>query len=249
MNKRKINIVIMGSQGSGKGTQAKKLIDEYDLQHLETGDRLRRLAKENTKLGKMVDTIINKNGEFVPWSIVREILDEAMDGFDKERGIIFDGTPRRMEEVHYWEEKFEEINSKFDFIFFIKLSEEESIRRISSRRICQENGHPLIFGKDVHSEKDKCPICGSAIYQREDDTLDKVKKRLAWSKEILGPVIEYYRQKGMLTEINGLGSVDDIYKEIKGHIEQKYEDKKTHPQPVHPRHRPRSRHRLRLHGE
>jgi adenylate kinase len=211
----------MGSQGSGKGTQAKMLIDEYDLQHLETGAILRKMAKEDTKLGHMIDTLINKNGEFVPWSIVREILDETIDGFDKERGVIFDGTPRRMEEVHYWEEKFQEIHSKFDFIFFIKLSEEESIRRISSRRLCQESGHPLIFGKDVMSEDDKCPVCGSAIYQREDDALSKVKKRLAWSKEILGPVIEHYRSHGMLTEIDGTGTIPEIFQEIRNHIEKK----------------------------
>ncbi|MFA7169585.1 MAG: nucleoside monophosphate kinase [Candidatus Paceibacterota bacterium] len=221
MNQKKVNIVIMGSQGSGKGTQAQMLIKEYNLQHLETGAILRKLAKEDTKLGKMIDIIINKNGEFVPWSIVREILDRTIDGFDKERGIIFDGTPRRIEEVHYWEEKFEEIHSKFDFIFFIKLSEEESLRRISSRRICKEHGHSLIFGKDVQREDDKCPICGSAIYQREDDTPEKVIKRLAWSREILGPVIEYYKEKGLLTEIDGSGEVEDVFQLIKNCINQK----------------------------
>jgi len=221
MNKRNLKIVIMGSQGCGKGTQAKRLIDEYDLRHLETGGMLRKLAKEDSKLGKMIDDIINKNGEFVPWSIIRELLDKEMDTYDRSRGIIFDGTPRRLEEVHYWEEKFDELDTTgFDFIFFIKLSEEESIKRISSRRLCTENGHSLIFGKDVHSEEDKCPVCGSSIYQREDDTLEKVKKRLAWSKEILGPVIEYYKEKGMLTEIDGSGTIDEIYSEIKSHIEK-----------------------------
>lgn len=219
MNK-KINIVIMGSQGSGKGTQAKKLIDEYNLQHLETGGLLRKLAREDSKLGRIVDTIINKNGEFVPWSIVRELLDEFMDQADPERGIIFDGTPRRLEEVHYWEEKFQEVHSKFDFIFFIKLSEEESIRRISSRRLCRQHGHSLIFGKDVRAENDKCPFCGSDIFLREDDAPEKVQKRLAWTREILGPVIEYYRTKGMLTEIDGSGTIEDIYQEIKSHIEK-----------------------------
>lgn len=219
MNK-KINVVIMGSQGSGKGTQAQMLINEYNLQHLETGAILRKLAREDTKLGRMIDTIINKNGEFVPWSIIREILDEAMDDFDRERGIIFDGTPRRMEEVQYWEEKLHEVHSKFDFIFFIKLSEEESLRRISSRRVCRENGHSLILGKDVQEENEKCPICGSAIYQREDDTPEKVAKRLAWSREILGPVIEHYRENGMLTEIEGNRSIEEIYKEIKKYIDK-----------------------------
>ena len=209
----------MGSQGSGKGTQAKLLAKEYNLQHLETGGILRKIAQEDTKVGKMIDTLINKNGEFVPWSIVREVLDEAMDSMDLKRGIIFDGTPRRIEEVHYWEEKFQEIHSKFDFLFFIKLSEEESLRRISSRRLCRENGHSLIFGKDVRSEEGKCPICGSAIYQREDDTPEKVMKRLAWSKEILTPVIEYYKEKGILVEIDGSGTVEEIFQEIKGHID------------------------------
>lgn len=221
MEQRKINVVIMGSQGSGKGTQAKLLIEKYNLQHLETGAILRRIAQEDTKLGHMIDELINKNGEFVPWSIVREILDEAMDDFDPQRGIIFDGTPRRLEEVHYWEEKFQEIHSRFDFIFFIKLSEEESLRRISSRRACTANGHPLIFGKDVQQESDKCPVCGSAICQREDDTPEKVLKRLAWSREILGPVIEYYRAQGTLTEIDGSGTVEEIFREIQNHIEKK----------------------------
>lgn len=209
----------MGSQGSGKGTQAKLLVKEYDLQHLETGGILRKIAKEDTKVGRMIDTLVNKAGEFVPWSIVREVLDEAMDSMDMKKGIIFDGTPRRLEEVHYWEEKFQEIHSKFDFLFFIKLSEEESIRRISSRRLCKENGHSLIFGKDVHGEDDKCPVCDSDIYQREDDTPEKVMKRLAWSKEILGPVIAYYKEKGILVEIDGSGTVEEIFKEIKGHID------------------------------
>jgi adenylate kinase len=221
MNKRKINIVIMGSQGCGKGTQAKKLIEAYDLQHLETGAILRKMAQGDTKIGKVIDDIINKNGEFVPWSIVREVLDEAMDSVDKNKGIIFDGTPRRMEEVHYWDERFEESpHWKFDFIFFIRLPEEESVKRLSSRRVCA-NEHLLIFGKDVHAEIDKCPICGSPIHQREDDTPEKIKKRLAWSKEILGPVVEYYQERGMLTEINGLGSIDDIFNEIKSHIDKK----------------------------
>lgn len=219
MNQKKINVVIMGSQGSGKGTQAKLLLKEYDLQHLETGAILRKIAQEDTKVGRMIDTLINKNGEFVPWSIVREVLDEAMDAMDPEKGVVFDGTPRRIEEVHYWEEKFQEINSKFDFIFFIKLSEEESLRRISSRRVCRENSHSLIFGKDVHGENDKCPICGSAIYQREDDAPEKVMKRLAWSREILGPVIEYYKEKGILVEIDGSGTIEEIFAEIKNHID------------------------------
>lgn len=210
----------MGSQGSGKGTQAKLLLQEYGLQHLETGAILRKIAQEDTKVGKMIDILINKSGEFVPWSIVREILDEAIDGMDPTKGIVFDGTPRRLEEVHYWEERFAATHAKFDFIFFIKLSEEESLRRISSRRICRENSHPLIFGKDVQREDDRCPICGSEIYQREDDTPEKVMKRLAWSREILGPVIAYYKEKGMLTEIDGSGTVEEIFAEIKSHIDK-----------------------------
>ncbi|MDD3190380.1 MAG: nucleoside monophosphate kinase [Candidatus Pacebacteria bacterium] len=218
MNKRNIGVIIMGSQGSGKGTQAKLIAQEYDLQHLETGGILRNIAKEDSEIGNVVNDLINKKGEFVPWEIVKDVLNETVEDFDPERGIVFDGTPRRMEEVSYWEKKLQELGRRFDFIFFIRLPGEESIRRISSRRICEKGGHPLIMGKDVQSDEDKCPICGGDIYRREDDAPEKVLKRLTWSKEILGPVIEHYKEKGKLVEIDGTGSIQEVFEKIKKYI-------------------------------
>jgi adenylate kinase len=222
MQKRNINVVVMGAQGSGKGTQARLIAKEYNLEHFETGGMLRNIAKEDSDLGRIVDGLINKKGEFVPWDVFEKILDQKVDELDPDRGVVFDGTPRRMEEVLFWNEKLPQVGREFDFIFYIKLTEEESISRISSRRMCKENNHTLILGKDVYSDSDKCPICGSEIYQREDDMPEKVLKRLAWNNEILNPVLDYYREQGSLIEIEGYASIEDVFKNIKKHIEDKY---------------------------
>lgn len=214
--------MILGAQGSGKGTQAKLIAKEYNLEHFETGGILRNIAKEDSDLGRIVDGLINKKGEYVPWDVFEDILDREVGRLNPEKGIVLDGTPRRMEEVSFWEKKLPEIGRKFDFVFYISLTKEESISRISSRRLCKDNGHPLIMGKDVTSDSDRCPICGSEIYQREDDMPEKVLNRLAWNEKILGPVIEHYKSTGELVEINGYDSIENIFKNIRKHIEDKY---------------------------
>jgi adenylate kinase len=216
--KKNINIIIMGPQGSGKGTQARLLARKYDLQIFETGNVLRSIAKQNTKLGKKIDEIINKKGQFVPWELLRKVIDQQTKNFDKSKGIIFDGTPRRIEEVKYWENKLKQINRKINYIFYISISEEESVKRLSSRKLCKENEHPLIVGKDIKEEDTKCPICGSEIYRREDDTPEKIANRLKWSRRLLDPVIKYYKNKGMLTKINGKQSIEEVHKEIVNYI-------------------------------
>ncbi len=214
-----MNIVIMGAQGSGKGTQARLLAKEYGLDYFETGDLLRKIAKEDSDLGRTIDDLINKKGQFVPWKNFRQILNAEADKMDFDKGIIFDGTPRRMEEVFFWEEKLEDLGRDFDLIFYINLDKEESLKRIASRIMCK-NKHNLILGKNVQSEDDLCPICGKEIEKREDDSMEKVLKRLEWNAEILGPVIEHYRKEGTLIEIDGKRGVDKVYKDIKSYIDK-----------------------------
>lgn len=209
----------MGPQGSGKGTQARMMAEEYNLQVFETGSVLREIANQDTEVGKKIDEIINKKGQFVPWDLMkREVFDWGVGKLDKNRGIIFDGTPRIIKEIEYWNEKLPILNRKIDYVFYVDISKEESIKRISSRKLCRKNGHPLIVGKDITEEETKCPICGSEVYRREDDVPKKVLNRLEWSEKLLSPVIEYYEKKNMLIEINGEQSIEDVFGEIVGHI-------------------------------
>ena len=214
--KKNIDIIIMGPQGSGKGTQARMLAEKFDLQIFETGSVLREIASQNTEVGRKIDEIINKKGQFVPWDLMKkEVFDWGISKLDKNRGIVFDGTPRIVKEIEYWNEK---LDRKIDYVFYVDISKEESVKRLSVRKQCRENKHLLIVGKDLKEEDLKCPVCGSEVYRREDDTPEKILKRLEWNKELLSPVIKYYEDKNMLIKINGEQSVKEVFGEIVGYI-------------------------------
>ena len=205
----------MGPQGSGKGTQARMLMEKYDLEIFETGAVLRDIAKQDTEIGGKINEIINIKGELVPWDFMKEeILGQKLDELDKDKGIIFDGTPRIMEEAEFWNKKLKEVGRNIDYVFYVDISKEESIKRISSRKLCKKSGHPLTVGKNITEGDKKCPICGSEIYRREDDTPEKVLNRLEWSEKLLSPVIEYYEKKNMLIKINGERGVGEVFEEI-----------------------------------
>jgi len=220
--KRNINIIMMGPQGSGKGTQVRMLAEKFGLQIFEVGSVLREIANEDTEVGRQINDIVNVRGDIVPWGFIKEkILGQKINEFDEERGIIFDGTPRILEEAEFWEKKLGEINRKIDYTFYLSVPKEESIKRLSIRKLCKKNGHLLIVGKDLKEEDTLCPICGSEVYRREDDTPEKILKRLHWSKELIAPVLEYYKNKGMLTEIDGNNTVELVQQEILGKILEK----------------------------
>jgi len=220
--KKNINIIIMGPQGSGKGTQVRMLAEKFGLQIFETGSILREIASGDTEIGREINDIINVKGDIVPWGLMKEkILGQKVDEFDKDRGIIFDGTPRILEETEFWEKKFKEVNRKIDYVFYLKVPKEESIKRLSMRKLCRKNNHPLIVGKDLKEEDTECPICGSEVYRREDDTPEKILKRLQWSEELIVPVIEYYKNKGLLMDIDGNNTIEVVNQEILGKILEK----------------------------
>ncbi|MCK4592170.1 nucleoside monophosphate kinase [Candidatus Parcubacteria bacterium] len=217
--KKNIDIIIMGPQGSGKGTQARMLAEKFDLQIFETGAIIRNIAKQDTDTGRKINEITNIKGDIIPWSFMKEkILGQKLNELDQDKGIIFDGTPRIMEEAEFWSEKLRKVGRNIDYVFYVDISKEESVKRLSIRKQCREGGHSLIVGKDVKEEETKCPICGSEVYRREDDTPEKILNRLEWSKKLLSPVIEYYESKNMLIKINGEQSAEGVFEEIIGYI-------------------------------
>ena len=210
----------MGPQGSGKGTQARMLAEKFDLQIFETGSVLRKIASQDTEIGRRINEIMHVKGNIIPWDIMKEkILGQKLDELDENRGIIFDGTPRIIEEAEFWEKKLKEVNRKIDYVFYINIPKERSVKRLSVRKLCRKNNHPLIVGKDIKEEDTECPICGSEVYRREDDTPEKILKRLQWSKELLSPVIEYYKNKGLFIEINGDNTIEEVNQEVLGKME------------------------------
>lgn len=209
-----MNIIVLGPQGSGKGTQAEKLAKKYHLEHIEMGKFLREVAKTDTELGKHIHETINIQGKLVDDKTLKKVLHVKLADLPRERGIIFDGVPRRKDQLEYFEAAMSEFGRKIDAVINIDIPEEESIKRISKRRICRKNQHPLIMGTDIKSEKDKCPLDGSDIFQRIDDTPERIKVRLGiYHKDTKG-VIDYYKQKGLLIEVDGTPSIEEVFESI-----------------------------------
>lgn len=209
-----MNIVVLGPPGSGKGTQAELLAKKYNLEHIDMGKYLREVAKLNTPLGRKIHEIINVQRLPVDADILKKVLHVKIQDIPREQGIVFDGVPRKKDQLKYFEEAMKEFGRKVDAVVYINISEDESIDRVSRRWTCKKNEHVLIMGKDIQSDKDKCPICGSEIFQRMDQTIEATKKRYGWFREETLPVIEYFRKKGILIEVDGAPTIEEVQNDI-----------------------------------
>ncbi|HOW60747.1 MAG TPA: nucleoside monophosphate kinase [Candidatus Moranbacteria bacterium] len=208
-----MNLIIFGPQGCGKGTQAEKISEKYNLVHIETGNIFRKIGRENTSLGKKI-SILNEKKEMIPDEIMVEVLGNELKKVPAEKGIILDSAPRLTSQITLIENMLKNINRSIDRAISITLSREESIKRISKRYICPSCNKQFILGEDIENKNMPCPKCGDQIRQRFDDTPEGVKKRLDTFQKVTVPVIEYYRKKDMLVEVDGRQSVEKVFKDI-----------------------------------
>lgn len=209
-----MNLIILGQQGSGKGTQAELLAEKFNLIHIDMGKTLRDVAKLDTPLGKEVYDIQNVTKTLVSSRILREVLHLKLGSIPNGQGIVFDGVPRTLDQAIYFDDALLEFGRNMDRVFFINISEQESLKRISKRWLCEKCKKILIMGQDVMSESDVCPQCAGEITQREDDTVAGVKKRLVIFAAETMPVIEHCKQEGVLVEINGNQTVEKVFADI-----------------------------------
>ncbi len=209
-----MNIIVLGKAGSGKGVQSEILAEKFGLEHIDMGQTLREFSQKESAISQEIYTIQNVKKTLVPSRILRELLHLKIGSFRSEQGIVFDGVPRTMDQEQYLEKALQEFGRKIDKVFFIDISETESIRRISRRWNCTVCGKILIMGKDLKKETDLCPACQGKIIRREDDTPEGIKKRLeVFCKETV-PVLEYFRRKEILVELDGEKTIEEISREI-----------------------------------
>ena len=214
-----MNLIILGSQGSGKGTQAELLAQKYNLEHVDIGGTLRTVAKMETPLGHKIYEIQNISKSLVPNEILKKVLYYKISSLNREKGVVFDGVPRTLEQAKFLEELLLESGRIIDKVVLIKISTEESLKRISRRWNCRECKLILIMGKDIQSGGDKCPQCRGEIFQREDDTPEGVGKRLEIFARETMPVAEYFREKGKLIEVDGEKEVEEVFENILNSVE------------------------------
>jgi adenylate kinase len=202
-----MRLIIIGPQGSGKGTQAKKLSLKYSIPHISTGDIFRENIKNGTELGKLASEIINQ-GKLVPDDITFNIIKKRLEEDDCKNGYILDGFPRNNEQADMLE-SFRDTN----FAVNISVKDKEAVERIAGRRTCI-NGHVYHLTLNPPKKMGVCDIDGKPLFQRDDDKPETIRKRLKLYHEKTRPLIDYYTNLGKTLEINGEQPIEKVYKDI-----------------------------------
>ncbi|AKI97906.1 adenylate kinase [Kosmotoga pacifica] len=208
-----MNLVLMGPPGAGKGTQAKRISERYNIPHISTGDMLREAVAAGTDLGKKVFHILEK-GLLVPDELMYEIVKERLRQEDASRGFILDGYPRTVAQAEVLDEILQELGKRLDVVLLITSTEDEVVKRISSRRVCPSCGRVYNLLTLKPKRDNICDDCGSELIQRKDDLPHTVRERYRIYKEKTAPVLEYYRSSGILKEIDGSRSLEKVSRDL-----------------------------------
>jgi len=206
-------LVLLGPPGVGKGTQAERLAEESGLPHVSSGELFREAIKAQTPLGREAQTYIDR-GELVPDKVTIAMVAERLNKPDCAEGAILDGFPRTIEQAKALDDVLAQRSASVTLVPYISSATETLLQRLGGRwtcRDCQAVYHVLW---NPPSEPGKCDVCGGELYQRPDDTPETHRKRIEVYLEQTAPLIEYYRQRGLLVEINGEADIEGVYAEL-----------------------------------
>lgn len=206
-----MNIVLLGAPGAGKGTQAQKLVAEYGLAHISTGDLLRAAIKEGSKLGKKAKGYMDE-GKLVPDDLVIDLVKERLEADDAQKGFILDGFPRNTTQAVTLDTELAAMGRELDGALLVDVPAEVIIDRLSSRRTCRDCGYTA--GPDTTV----CPSCAGEMYQRDDDKPETIKNRLDVYEKNTSPLVEYYRGQGILKVVDGNRDIDLVYTDVKAEL-------------------------------
>ena len=208
-----MNLILLGPPGAGKGTQAKMMIEKYQIPQISTGDILRANLKERTPLGLKAKEFMDK-GLLVPDEVVIDITRDRLKQPDCQKGYILDGFPRTVAQAQALDKVLADMNSQIDHVISVEVDQNELLKRLTGRRTCRQCGamYHVIFNPSLN--KDLCDKCQGELYQRDDDNEDTVRNRLEVYDSQTFPLIQYYQQKGLVRKIEGIGSIQQIFERI-----------------------------------
>jgi len=208
-----VYIILLGAPGAGKGTQAAIVAQELGLVHIASGDLFRQALEQGTELGIQAKSYMEK-GMLVPDAITIRMVLERILTPDCEPGVILDGFPRNLEQATALDEALLEQGKAIDKVVYIKVSQQELLNRLSGRWICRQCQTPYHAINSPPKVEGKCDNCGGELYQRPDDTVETVKKRLEVYFTQTAPLIDYYTKADKLLEVDGEGSVNEVGRRI-----------------------------------
>jgi adenylate kinase len=210
-----MRIVLLGGPGSGKGTQAKKLVDTLGIPQISTGDIFRAALKEGTPMGLKAKTYMDK-GELVPDDVVIGVVEERLTKPDLDKGYMLDGFPRTLAQAEALDKILVSQSKTINHAILVDVPDEELVARLSGRRTCRNSDCGKMYHVMFNPSKREgiCDACGSELYQRDDDSEATIRERLTVYNKQTAPLIDYYDKKQLLRRVAGVGPIDEIFASI-----------------------------------
>ncbi|HHY20982.1 MAG TPA: adenylate kinase [Bacilli bacterium] len=208
-----MNLILMGLPGAGKGTQAERIVETYNIPHISTGDMFRTAMKNGTELGKKAKEYMDA-GELVPDEVTIGIVQERLSEPDCEGGFLLDGFPRTVAQAEALDSMLASMNRKVDYVINVDVPEEILMDRLTGRRVSPTSGRTYHVIFNPPKVEGVCDVDGSQLIQRDDDKPETVKKRLEVNVKQAQPLIDFYSKKEILRNINGQQEIDKVFTEI-----------------------------------
>jgi adenylate kinase len=208
------NLVLLGPPGAGKGTQAERLIEDFDLPYYATGNILRDAVENGTPLGKQAKEYMDA-GNLVPDELICAVIEERLDSGEADDGFLLDGFPRTIGQAEMLAGALEKRGRELTVALLIDAPDEEVVRRLSGRRTCVKNGHVYHVEFDPPKHEGVCDQDGSRLVQRDDDKPETIRNRLEVYHDQTEPLIDWYEQRGKLRRFDGTRTPEEVHSHIR----------------------------------